>query len=297
MTVSPFGVFLAEKYGDLKSEEPARRKRKLIVAQAFWQLTLEETKGLSNTSTQAEGPISEILDDIDDDEDIYDTPTGIGIVLRTDFSDDEAWNNFCQKLRDAEKEIQNEPVEDAVMDTDSAAKPLAPPPAIASGSTGNDADDMDEGDDNDPSLAHMFAVVDPPQSERQRFHNISNITALRLFNDVDIVEALKPSPGSARVKFNRLIDQEGYQEVYLGKVLWIYDSQSNKDQSARLVNQRSDVYGAATGDSWRFKVSFLPELQLNLYSGTLKIDFDGYSERDRNIREAEMYPMHGSAAL
>ena len=83
--------------------------------------------------------------------------------------------------------------------------------------------------------------------DRAQLANISNITALRLFNDVDIRSA-PPIPESAsRVKSGHpLIDFHGWQEVYNGKSLWIYDTQSNLDECVRAVSQASDIYGTAT---------------------------------------------------
>ena len=45
------------------------------------------------------------------------------------------------------------------------------------------------------------------------------------------------------------------------------------------------------GDSWRVKVSHICELQVNISTGTIVIDFGGmdkytYEERVRNLREA-----------
>ena len=45
------------------------------------------------------------------------------------------------------------------------------------------------------------------------------------------------------------------------------------------------------GDSWRVKVSHICELQVNISTGTILIDFGGmdkytYEERVRNLREA-----------
>ena len=45
------------------------------------------------------------------------------------------------------------------------------------------------------------------------------------------------------------------------------------------------------GDSWRVKVSHICELQINISTGTIVIDFGGmdkytYEERVRNLREA-----------
>lgn len=47
------------------------------------------------------------------------------------------------------------------------------------------------------------------------------------------------------------------------------------------------------GDSWRARVSFLPELQVNISSGAMTIDFGGLdrwdiNERQRNLSEAEI---------
>lgn len=46
-----------------------------------------------------------------------------------------------------------------------------------------------------------------------------------------------------------------------------------------------------SGDSWRARASHICELQVNLYSGAMKIDFGGldrwdYSERRRNLDES-----------
>lgn len=50
-----------------------------------------------------------------------------------------------------------------------------------------------------------------------------------------------------------------------------------------------------SADSWRPRVSFLPELQVNLVSGAMKIDFGGldrwdFKERQRNLAETELMP-------
>jgi hypothetical protein len=43
-----------------------------------------------------------------------------------------------------------------------------------------------------------------------------------------------------------LIDLDGWQEIYHGKTIWIYDAKSNVDQCVRLVSHHSDFYGTAT---------------------------------------------------
>jgi hypothetical protein len=78
--------------------------------------------------------------------------------------------------------------------------------------------------------------------------DIWNIATLRLFNDVDIRRA-PPNPTALKLSSqNPLIDQGGWQEIYSGKQLWIYDSRSNSDECVRVVSQAGDfkLYGTAT---------------------------------------------------
>jgi len=91
---------------------------------------------------------------------------------------------------------------------------------------------------------------------------------------------------------NRLVDQGGWQEVYEGHTIWVYDALSNSDQCVRLVSQAGDFYGTATGDSWRARVTHVCELQFNMTYLGMKIDFGGldrwdFAERQRNMEEAE----------
>lgn len=91
---------------------------------------------------------------------------------------------------------------------------------------------------------HIIKVI-PNQSNI--LNGISNLTALRLLNDVGIRLSPSPPAGANRIKpGNRLIDKGGLQEIYIGKTIWIYDRQSNVDESVRLVSQQGDVYGTAT---------------------------------------------------
>ena len=83
--------------------------------------------------------------------------------------------------------------------------------------------------------------------DRAQLANISNINALRLFNDVDIRRTPPIPEGGSKVKSEHpLVDFRGWQEVYTGKTLWIYDGQSNTDECVRAVSQAGDVYGTAT---------------------------------------------------
>lgn len=160
-----------------------------------------------------------------------------GLVIRTDFSNEDAWNAFSAKLKEAEDEISG--------GGEQAAE------GLAQDNTSTEATDvnMDDGNESEDSEeGKLIKVVNPTlPEEREILENISNIRALRLFNDIDI----RPSPpvpsGSKRVSpQNRLVDFAGWQEIYSGVTLWIYDTQSNVDQSVRLVSAKGDVYGTAT---------------------------------------------------
>ena len=108
----------------------------------------------------------------------------------------------------------------------------------------------DTEDDENAAASPVFYVVNPLASSPRRttFSGISNLSALRLLNDVDIRRAPKPPQGTKRIRPpNRLVDHDGWQEVYSGKTVWIYDTQSNQDQCVRLVSQKgAAMYGTAT---------------------------------------------------
>jgi len=152
-------------------------------------------------------------------------------------------------------------------------------------------EDEAESDSGSENTANHIIKVIPNLSDI--FNGISNLTALRLLNDVGIRLAPSPPAGASRIRpSNRLIDKGGLQEIYTGQTIWIYDGQSNTDESVRLVSQEGDVYGTATGDSWRARISHVPELQFNMSYYHMKIDFGGldrwdHSERTRNLNEAE----------
>ena len=97
-------------------------------------------------------------------------------------------------------------------------------------------------------IARMLLKLCSSQSaDRDRIVNISNLRALRLFNDVDIRPAPSPPPGTKRISPPKpLIDQGGWQEIYSGKNLWIYDLRSNTDECVRVVSQAGDFYGTAS---------------------------------------------------
>ncbi|KAI0358397.1 hypothetical protein OH77DRAFT_1420781 [Trametes cingulata] len=298
--------FLMEHYGAIKARFPGegRRRWRLRVAELFWALSPEQKASYLSLITQ--NPLSEeTIDDADfstDDDpldDISDDAPGIGILLRTDYSDEEAWQSFYSKLQEAEAEFSSEAAPEgtdaqAAMHGDgpSAAQAAASSSTDAEGDTAmvdDDADDTADGDDTSP----IFFVINASPAEGGKFAGISNLTALRLLNDVDVRRAPTPPPGTKRIRPpNRLVDHDGWQEVYTGKTVWIYDAKSNQDQCVRLVSQKgASMYGTATADSWRARVSHVCELQVNLASGAMTIDFGGldrwdYEERARNLNEA-----------
>ena len=121
----------------------------------------------------------------------------------------------------------------------------------ASGST-EAAEDEDE--DSEEEEGMIIKVVNPElQEERVLFDNISNLTALRLFNDVNIRPSPPLPPDTKRISPpHRLVDHSGWQEIYTGVTLWIYDKKSNTDNSVRLVSLEGDVYGTATYVTYTF---------------------------------------------
>ncbi|KIK98671.1 hypothetical protein PAXRUDRAFT_823642 [Paxillus rubicundulus Ve08.2h10] len=277
---SPLFPCLIENYSGLKLQYPTegRRRWRLRVAQQFWS-SVQSAKSLplplhGDVLTDVTVPMTaNFVTDNDPLDVISSQLPQLGLILRTDFSDQNAWLAFCARLQEGEKEFAAE--------SDDRGMQEAP-----------DQGNSDDEDDEDPPP--IFHLIDPtsPQ-ERESLAHISNLTALHLFNDVDVRSAPSPPQGTRRISPpNRLVDRHGWQEIYLGKNIWIYDTKSNVDQCVRVVSQSADMYGTATGDSWRARVSHICELQVNLFSGSLKIDFGGLdrwdsSERQRNMKEAE----------
>ncbi|KAK7035206.1 hypothetical protein VNI00_011973 [Paramarasmius palmivorus] len=258
------------RYETVKTTHPSagRRKWHLLLLEQFWasspsppaQTTQEVDETLIDHLTQDEDQFDTILSNVEG-----------GVVVRTDFSDEGAWKAFCEKLKQAEEEMTG---------GDRGEQ--------ASGSNAEDDDDSDDGEEGT-----LVKVINPElPEERAIFEGISNLTALRLLNDVDIRPSPPLPPDTKRVSpSHRLVDHRGWQEIYTGVNVWIYDAKSNTDKSVRLVSQEGDVYGTATGDSWRAQVSHIYDLQFNMTFTGLKINFGGmdrwdYSERKRNLDEA-----------
>ncbi|KAI5118838.1 hypothetical protein M0805_006158 [Coniferiporia weirii] len=311
---SPFTAFLAENYPTFKSQAThvGRREAKLGLSNDFWALAAEEKERLARIAEDkgSEDILADALKDIDavggEGEDLIEELLGtssvvVGIVVRTDYSNDEAWGGFVDTLKEAEKDLAApEDVDAMAEDVPRSDEPSASATqneveeGSASESESESEDDATGAGSTSTNPVSLFALASPPASSPLRAHlsGASNLTALRLFNDVDTVRAPVPPTGTRRVKpGHRLVDLDGFVEAYVGPMLWVYDAQSNTDRAARVVNQRVESYGAATADSWRARASFLPELQLNLASGAMKIDFGGldrwdHSQRLRNLAEA-----------
>nr|VWO99409.1 AP1 [Ganoderma boninense] len=316
---------IQEHYNAVKARYPGegRRKWRLRVANAFWSLSSDEKTSYLASISQNPPSLEDVEDadfSMDDDpfDDVSDNAPGLGILLRTDYTNEDAWQVFYARLQDAEAELASETLADlpsgegegdnismGIAET-SEGQSASPSAAAAASATPTDAEgdsamdetgedeDADEGDGDGGLAAPVFFVVNAVSpDERAKLTGISNLTALRLLNDVDVRRAPAPPRGTKRIRPpNRLVDHDGWQEVYVGKTVWVYDEKSNQDQSVRLISQRgTPMYGTATGDSWRARVSHICELQVNLATGALTIDFGGldrwdYVERARNLEEA-----------
>ncbi|KAJ3789589.1 hypothetical protein GGU10DRAFT_37836 [Lentinula aff. detonsa] len=289
-----FAQFLANRYQGIKAEHPGKGRR-------YWHLRALYEFLASNPATPRDSkliasPPESVMNTLTEDDDPCDVILSDvigGIILRTDFTDDEAWKLFTDKLEGTENENSGVGQNTAYMGSSSAEASASTEATHADVHDGDDSSD----DSEDEAEQKLIKTINPIQSEeRAMFQNISNLRALRLFNDVDIRPAPSVPDGSKRISPpNPLVDFAGWQEIYTGVTLWIYDTQSNTDHSARLVSAEGDIYGTATGDSWRAQVSHIPHLQLDMTYENMKINFGGmdrwdYSERKRNLAEAILEP-------
>ncbi|KZT72101.1 hypothetical protein DAEQUDRAFT_57066 [Daedalea quercina L-15889] len=296
LTQPSLASFLLNVYPFVKARHPGegRRKWRLRVAEEFWKLPAEQKASYAKR-TPVSNAIAEAEFVLDDDplDELSDDAPSIGILLRTDYSNEEAWRAFCGKLQEGEAEFASaQSPEDVPMSGGTPQPAGGSTPSSVPDNDPNATEEDDENEDEDEDSAHIFFVIDAPPEGRARFENISNLAVLRMFNDVDIRAAPSPPAGTKRIKPpNRLVDHDGWQEIYTGKTVWIYDAKSNVDQCVRLVSGHGGPYGTASGDSWRARVSHICELQVNLTSGAMTIDFGGmdrwdYEERVRNLEEA-----------
>jgi len=264
-----------------------RRQAKLLAANQFWLLSKEKKAELVAGSQSVEAnPFTHELLNRPDPFDQEDPPEKIvnrrGLILRTDFSNDNAWNDFCEIVRRSERDG---------LQTESASSSAAAPEGSESES---------DSEDDEPSDLLVFAFHNPPPEHRGILTNQTNLALLRLFLDVDISpSSLSPQKATEIVNKVPIFDCDGYQEVYKGPLLWAYDATSNQDGSVRLITSHGRMQSnIATGDSWRVKARSIWDLQLNLDAGTIaELDFhyDSY-ERALNVAEWGIMP-HDTQAV
>lgn len=157
----------------------------------------------------------------------------VGLLVRTDFTDQIAWEEFLRQLGQSER---------ALLDS---LKSTTRDDTTTSTDVGMEEDASESDSDPDSAPEHIIKVLSCTGDSL--FEDISNLTALRLLNDVDLRLAPPVPTGVTRIqRGNRLIDSNGLQEVYRGKTIWIYDKKSNLDASVRLVGPQGDIYGTAT---------------------------------------------------
>ncbi|GAB1521742.1 catabolic L-serine/threonine dehydratase [Rhizoctonia solani] len=300
--------YLLLGYVNARSNKPhvGRRQLKLEVVEQFWTLNKAQKHEQISSAMKMEVPASFELGP-----DPYDIPNlkdsriigTRGIVVRThlDSKDEPTWNAFLTTLEDLERKSFGD-LPDAQMESDSDSDEEEEEEGQGEGEeTSQRNEDEEMADAGSKPICYesdaLFTIVDPVNKEvyhtlRNKLSNASNITLLRLFNDPSIA----PSPSLSdnapkRIKpGHRLIDEDGFQEVYNGGRIWVWDYQSTKDQTLRLVSPQVFVYGDATGDSWRVKATHMWELQLNIDNG-MRIDFSGGQSMDTtmtNIDSADM---------
>ncbi|KAB5594878.1 hypothetical protein CTheo_1693 [Ceratobasidium theobromae] len=292
-----------------KKTHTNRREQKLDVVNQFWKLS----KAQKNQVVQRAAHLAESINPPESDPDQYDVPNlkdsrligTRGIVIRTHFdpNDEPAWVAFLAALEKLEREsisespdIQIEPDSDSDSEEEEA-KGQGDEAAPLDGNDDTEMGDASPAPTSQPLTYEsdsIFVVIDPTRQRpyhtlKERLSGASNITLLRLFNDACIAPSPElPANVFERIKpAHRLIDEHGYQEVYTGARLWVWDQQSTKDQALRLISQQAFVYGDATGDSFRVKTTHIWGLQLNLDDG-MRISFSGGFGWDMNARERNL---------
>ncbi|KAG8963050.1 hypothetical protein FRC03_003485 [Tulasnella sp. 419] len=294
---------IAREYLEIKSKFPdeGRRKWKLRSVDEFWK-----SAGAPSSKNPAEGAEAPWKSDADPFDLVDEDESGLvglrGIVVRTDYSDPAAWGKFKEVLEQSEKEGFEE-LRAQVGDED-----------VQSGASG-EAEDVEmkatpeDEEDSEDEPESIFHIIDMPPDQQGVLENASNLTLLRLFCDVVVIPEWKPVRkdddglfSSTKTKEkntpwskNRLAGLNGWKEGYEGRIIWVYDAQSNRDGSLRLIDGGlNGTSRSSTGDSWRVKGSRIWELQVNMDAGALRVDFGGedgwtYEERRRNYEHVEAW--------
>ncbi|QRV89498.1 hypothetical protein RhiJN_17516 [Ceratobasidium sp. AG-Ba] len=303
-------------YVEARGRQPGvgRRQLKLQIVDHFWRLSkAEKTEAIQKAATSS--PVTSLSETDPDPNDIPGLADSRaigtrGIVVRTHFdsAEETAWNNFLSSLEDLERRsldniADTQMEEDDESESDEEVDDVQDNSGDAVQSDVHDADMEGGGQPSAINLAYatdaIFVVVDPTrrplgETSQALLSNASNIKLLRIFNDASIAPCPTLPPNAPkRVKpEHRLIDQDGFQEIYSGPRIWVWDQQSAKDQTLRLVSSRVFVYGDSTADSWRARATHMWDLQVNMDAG-MRIDFSGgvgggwdMNERARNMKDA-----------
>ncbi|EAU91322.2 hypothetical protein CC1G_07357 [Coprinopsis cinerea okayama7 len=281
---------LEKNYARFRQSHPeeGRRKRILRTLRSNWP---DGSYPIDNSTVDIN------LEELDSDPyDAFlelDTP---GILLRTDYSNEEAWQEFLAKFRESERELLESlrPSQPEALNSEAAPANPVQDVHMRDNNDDNDSDNSEEDGNIPDAVISVYSAA--TVEERATLENISNITALGLFNDVDIRPAVPPPP-ETKTRYNPnnvLINKNGWQEIYTGCTLWLFDRKSLEDQCVRVVTPSGDLYGTATGDSWRARVSHIAELQFNMTYLGMQIDFGGLDrwdpqERSRNLNETSAF--------
>ncbi|KAH7104847.1 hypothetical protein BKA62DRAFT_741550 [Auriculariales sp. MPI-PUGE-AT-0066] len=279
-----------------------RRALKVSLADGMWRLSKEQRDALAPGDEAVEAALASFPDKFF----FSDLTSSVvakqkAIIVRTDFSNDAAW----AKLRATIESDEMEGWKALSTDAEDAEEDLE------DGSDEEEGDDeggeeVDETNEQDAQTAtntaanasssssevpdyHVFIFVE----DASLFNGASNLRVLRALSDVRIVRSIsRPLSHSGKAPApNRLIGKDGLREVYIGPQVWVQDTQSNTDETLRVLLGAGAMYGTASADSWRAKASRAWELQINMDAG-MTIDFGGKdnwttSERARNLAEVE----------
>ena len=309
-----------------------RRGAKIQLLSQFWALSQDEKErfALMSEDTESHPILIEALEEINqyggaDEERLMQivNENAVGVIVRSDFSDEESWLSFVETLLAAEKDLTTPTpnTHEGEIVQGEGGIPIVSSSVTEQESSEEDSD-SEASDDEGDAPESLFALFSPPLGSplRTRLTNISNLNALRLLNDADARRIPYPQvPQRSNTQsqpVHRLTSLHGFVESYIGPFIWVYDSRSNVDKAVRVVSHCVEGIGSATfvkpfstrfvessslcftnlfsrGDSWRARVSFVPELQLNLING-MRIDFGGLdkwdpSERQRNFADADQF--------
>ncbi|KAH8831516.1 hypothetical protein DL96DRAFT_835928 [Flagelloscypha sp. PMI_526] len=276
-----FASFVDSHYPTLRSQKPSdgRRAIKLRLLDAFWS-----QPNLGGTELQNVDALSEITrHNHPDPFDFPEDEEPMGVLVRTDYEDEESWQSFLDGVRRAEEELlselkQSNADEDVAMDDASGSSQAAPGEL--------EEEEHESSSDDDEVAPKIISVLSDPST----LSGLTNILVLRLLCDASLARApTKPNDVKA-LPPHRLTGSVGLRETFSKTpTIWIYDSLSNKDGSLKAINNIGpELYGCAAGDSWRTKGSHLIELQWSITMQGLSFDFGGLDRWDLDERRRNL---------